>query len=136
MGQPDPTGCGYPNRKSEGPPLKGPIAQMSTDNHESTRMQDSKTPSVRVNGRPARDYAWCRGCNGWQYNGNGRPRGWYSLSVRVPAELGKNGRPYVWVGEWCSAACLAGSMADLETAELRARLAYEADMPIGREAAS
>lgn len=53
-----------------------------------------------------------------------------------PAELGKNGRPYVWVGEWCSAACLAGSMADLETAELRARLAYEADMPIGREAAS
>jgi hypothetical protein len=96
-------------------------------------MQDSNTPD----GAQARDYVTCRGCGGWQRQGGGRPHGWYSVSVSVPTELGRDGvKPYTWVGCWCSARCLAASMADLETAELLARLAYEADLPLSREAAS
>lgn len=90
--------------------------------------KDSKTP-----GAARRPYVICRGCGGraWQDGGDGRPHGWYSLSVSVPPGLGKNGKPFVWCGQWCSAACLAGSMADLQTAELRARMAYDATPPVG-----
>lgn len=79
-------------------------------------------------------YAYCRGCNGWQHAdaSTGRPHGWYSVSVGVPVELGKDGaRPYAWLGQWCSARCLAASAADIEIAEALARMAYEADEPIG-----
>lgn len=62
-------------------------------------------------------------------DGDGRPWGWYSLSVNVPVHLGKAGKPYLWAGQWCSAGCLAADMPQLEEQERLARLAYQADIP-------
>lgn len=73
----------------------------------------------------------CKGCGGWQRRKNGRsPLGWYSISVAVPPEMGKNGSPFVWAGMWCSAACLAGSMDELRHQEELARMLYDADAPL------
>lgn len=73
----------------------------------------------------------CRACGG-QYTGEdgpGRPWGWYSVSVSVPAELGKNGKPYQWVGTYCCVRCLAAALPVLAAAEAQARDDYAADRP-------
>jgi hypothetical protein len=73
---------------------------------------------------------YCQGCGEVeQQQGDGRPWGWYTLSVNVPAWMGKAGKPYLWVGMWCSAACLAADMPTLIGQEQLARLAYEVDLP-------
>jgi hypothetical protein len=73
----------------------------------------------------------CHHCHGRSEgeDGTGRPWGWYALTVNVPREMGKKGQPFMWVGLWCSAACLAADMPELEDQERLARLAYEADIP-------
>lgn len=50
-----------------------------------------------------------------------QPRGWLSLSVRVPPDLAPNGKGYRYVGQWCSVACLAASIPGLARAERVAR---------------
>lgn len=72
---------------------------------------------------------YCRGECEVPQPTEGRPRGWYVLSVNVPPEMGKKGQPFLWVGLWCSAACLAADMPWLEDREPLARLAYEVDVP-------
>lgn len=74
----------------------------------------------------------CRTCRG-QFTAapeeRGRPYGWYSISVSVPPELGKGGKPYLWVGTYCSARCLAAAMPVIVAAEVDARQGYQADRP-------
>lgn len=63
-----------------------------------------QTPQDRTNGSAARKpYATCKACGGWAWQGDGRPRGWFYVSVNVPVELGTGGKPYTWAGCWCSA---------------------------------
>lgn len=81
----------------------------------------------------------CKGCNGVQESdAEGRPYGWYSLTVKVPPRLGKHGKPFVWVGLWCSIVCLAGDLPLLADQEELARMAYEAGaaVPAGSLAAA
>jgi hypothetical protein len=70
----------------------------------------------------------CRGCNREATTPNpagGHPYGWYTLSVNVPPEVGSNGRPYIYIGLFCSVSCLVGHERTLnEDAELTAGL-YE-----------
>lgn len=75
--------------------------------------------------------ARCKGCGGVQETGDdGQPWGWYSLSVNVPPRLGKNGKPFLWVGMWCSMLCLSGDLPLLGDQEELARMAYDADLPV------
>lgn len=57
-----------------------------------------------------------------------QPAGWYNLTVSVPYPTG-TGKHYIWVGLFCSAACLIAYGAELEQQEAVARLWYEAVVP-------
>jgi hypothetical protein len=54
----------------------------------------------------------CRGCGRKVTTpapaAGGHPYGWYTLSVNVPPEVGSNGRPYIYMGLFCSIGCLVG----------------------------
>ena len=53
----------------------------------------------------------CRGCGRQTTAPNpaaGHPYGWYTLSVNTPPEVGSNGRPYIYIGLFCSVSCLVG----------------------------
>jgi len=71
----------------------------------------------------------CRGCGGTTEENP--PLGWYSLSVRVPDWMGRNGKPYVYVGVWCSAACLLASGPELVEQEGLAHEVYQPVTPAG-----
>lgn len=61
------------------------------------------------------------------------PAGWFGLTVGVPRDIGTtNGRPYIWVGLFCSVACLAASVPDLEWQQ---KLAHELYQPVRPEPA-
>lgn len=46
------------------------------------------------------------------------PPGWLSLSVTVPAGVTtKKGQPFLWIGLFCSVACLLQNGPELERAE-------------------
>ena len=50
----------------------------------------------------------CKGCGGRSVRQGGQsPDGWYSLTVSVPFWVNQTG--YTWVGQFCSAACIAAS---------------------------
>jgi hypothetical protein len=71
----------------------------------------------------------CRGCLGKAVRRDGEsPAGWYQLSVSVPEWIDHKG--YVWVGIFCSVACLALAVPKLEHLE---RLAHEAYDPVPPE---
>jgi len=56
----------------------------------------------------------------------GHPYGWYSLSVNVPSHLNSvSGRPYRWVGLFCSVSCLVGHEAELRSQRALMRRLYE-----------
>jgi hypothetical protein len=78
-----------------------------------------------------RGVAWCRGCGGWAYRGDrdGRPYGWLTMSVNVPPGMGRNGKPWIWVGMFCCTACLAEALPALQKQETVARQEYDATMP-------
>ena len=74
----------------------------------------------------------CHGCHGTRVVPDGltgRPRGWLALSVNVPPEIGKNGKPFLWVGTWCCVAYLAADMTALAEQEELARMGYDAEPP-------
>ena len=80
----------------------------------------------------------CRTCGG-QYTAApsdppGRPYGWLSVSVSIPAAMSRRGKPYQWVGTYCSAACLADAADTIRQAEAAARQRFAADRPQRRPA--
>jgi hypothetical protein len=91
-------------------------------------------PAIRNQGReaPPRQHQ-CSGCRGVitlpAAAGYDRPRGWLSLSVRVPPELAPNGKGFRYVGQWCCVACLAVSIPGLARAEQTARDQWPAEPP-------
>lgn len=83
-------------------------------------MADEKTQAVR-----------CKSCERTvevPQPREGRPFGWYNLSVSVPQWFNADTpRAYRWVGVYCSAACLAaGIPAIMQDEELMAH-AYDRD---------
>jgi hypothetical protein len=72
----------------------------------------------------------CKTCRGrfTAADGTGRPFGWYSVSVTVPPELGKHGKPFLWLGTFCSARCLAAAMPAIAAAEAQPH-GYQPDRP-------
>jgi hypothetical protein len=74
----------------------------------------------------------CRGCGGRAPRGAGSrsPAGWYGLSVSLPETMtSSRDRGYVWVGQFCSIACLDAAVPELEQAEQLAQQAYEPVRP-------
>jgi hypothetical protein len=79
-------------------------------------------------GDAGREYARCKGCGGVAPRSpDGYLPGWYGLSVGIPPGLSGEGRTYLWVGVWCSVACLETSITDLAGQE---QLAHEAYSPV------
>jgi hypothetical protein len=73
--------------------------------------------------------AVCHGCQGRAPSAMAdgkRPVGWYGLTVQVPEGYSGRARDYIWVGLWCSIACLAASIPSLTAQEAAARTTYEA----------
>jgi len=91
-------------------------------------------PPPRPTSGTERSPVRCAGCHGVADvppgSGYDRPRGWLSLSVRVPPEASPYGKPYVFVGQWCGVECLAGSIPGLARSEASARQTYAADRAI------
>lgn len=85
---------------------------------EGDQVTDDHTPAT----------IYCHGCRGG--TPHDQQKGWYSLSVNVPPELGKNGKPYIWLGVWCSLKCLAHDFGDLQSQEMLAHYAYSPDLPV------
>ena len=77
--------------------------------------------------------ATCRGCWGTapKREGDRPPVGWYNLTVSVPDGYRRDGdpRPYLWVGLFCSAACLTAHGPVLAEKEALARQGYDAVIP-------
>lgn len=74
---------------------------------------------------PERDTLFCRGCKGTTPRvDTGIPIGWYALTVSVPRDINRKG--YIWVGMFCSAACLGAWQPEIAEAEALARQAYDA----------
>jgi hypothetical protein len=58
----------------------------------------------------------------------GHPFGWYHVSVAVPAWFNaRTGKPYKWVGLFCSANCLADGVPGMRAEEELMANAYERD---------
>ncbi len=76
----------------------------------------------------------CKHCGGWapRHRDGRNPAGWYTLSVAISPELTTRERGYAWVGAWCSIACLAAAVPDLQQQEQLAHLAYSPVRPVGR----
>lgn len=74
---------------------------------------------------------FCRRCQGRLTLDDFRlPHGWYQLTVGVPEYMESTpGRGYLWIGMFCSAACLAAGMSEIRQQEELARQAYEAEVP-------
>ena len=53
--------------------------------------------------------------------------GWLQLSVNVPRDIGKNGKPYLWAGVYCSVYCLASDIASLARQEEAAHSLFTPD---------
>ena len=64
----------------------------------------------------------CRRCR--KISG-GTANGWYQLSVAVPVAV--NSRGYIWVGTFCSLACLAWHLPELERQDRQTADLYERD---------
>jgi len=78
-----------------------------------------------------REYARCKGCGGVAPRSpDGHLVGWYGLSVGIPPGLSGEGRTYIWVGVWCSVACLESSIPELAGQEQLAHQAYEPVRPV------
>jgi hypothetical protein len=60
-------------------------------------------------------------------NPEGRPYGWFYLTVQVPPWFNANNsrKPYRAVGFFCSAACLGAAMPEIEAQESLMKEAYE-----------
>jgi hypothetical protein len=72
----------------------------------------------------------CKGCGGKAAaaDGSQHPAGWLGLSAFTPKHIGTgNGKGYVWVGLYCSVACLARDLMNLRYQE---ELAHEAFEPV------
>jgi hypothetical protein len=66
----------------------------------------------------------CKGCGGTSVrDGSKSPDGWLSLTVSVPPSFSEKG--YLWLGQYCSMACLASSVPELDRDEQLARQAYD-----------
>ena len=79
---------------------------------------------------PAAEVIYCKGCGGTaerREDGRG-PAGWYALSVTVPEALSSR-KPFIWLGTYCSVACLAASEPDLRRQEELAHQAYDPVRP-------
>lgn len=83
---------------------------------------------------PEQPVCTCKGCGGQAARrGNGiAPLGWYGLTVAIPPEMDGKGKGFTWVGQFCSIACLARSVPDLEQQERLAHELYEPARPVGR----
>jgi hypothetical protein len=53
------------------------------------------------------------------------PAGWYGLTVTVPDGMDSRGKGFIWLGQFCSVACLAASVPEMRRQEELARLAYD-----------
>lgn len=75
--------------------------------------------------------AWCRICLGRVANLDvGTPHGWYQVTVGVPEFMESvKGRGYLWVGMYCSSACLAAGVPDIIKQEEMARQVYDPAVP-------
>lgn len=63
----------------------------------------------------------CRGCQ--RTAASKDLLGWYNLTVNVPVDI--NPRKYIWLGIFCSLACLARHMPDLRLQQLATEDLYE-----------
>jgi hypothetical protein len=71
----------------------------------------------------------CKGCKGSaEFRERGAlPVGWYAMTVAVPSDwTTRTGKPYVWVGIFCSLACVREALPGLREQEALARQAYTA----------
>ena len=77
--------------------------------------------------------ATCRNCGGTapRRPQRGSPVGWYGLTVSVPGWYAGDGRkePYVWIGQFCCAACLIAYGPEITRMEDLHRLAYDPVVP-------
>jgi len=75
----------------------------------------------------------CRHCHGTASRAanGGPPPGWYSLTVTVPEGYrnDRDSKTYLWVGLFCSAACLTAHGPDLARQEALAREGYAPVIP-------
>lgn len=74
---------------------------------------------------------FCRQCRGTISLAEARlPYGWYQVTVGVPDYMESiQGRGYLWIGMYCSAACLAANASYIQSQETLARQAYEPEVP-------
>ena len=80
-------------------------------------MESPKFLAPAVPGRRSR----CRSCR--RHAASEPPNGWYSVSVAVPEHV--NPRKYVWVGMFCSLACLAREMPVMRQQQLETESDYD-----------
>ena len=70
----------------------------------------------------------CKGCGGKAdaADGSQHPAGWLGLTAFTPKHIGTgSGKGYVWVGLYCSVACLARDLMNLRYQEELAQQAFE-----------
>jgi hypothetical protein len=78
------------------------------------------------------EIATCRSCMGTARRpGPGMyPVGWYGLTVSVPEWYGtSSGKQYIWLGQFCSVACLLAHGPQLQADADLAHQAYEPTAP-------
>jgi hypothetical protein len=100
---------------------------------ENTRRSPGTTARPPLPRQPLPRIVRCSGCQGSVTvpagSGSDRPRGWLSLSVRVPPEATPSGKGTRGIGQWCSVACLARSLPGLARGERAARNHWPAEPP-------
>jgi len=78
----------------------------------------------------------CKGCGGTAERREDRrgPAGWYGLTVAVPDDIDGRGKGFIWLGQFCSVACLAASVPELRRQEALAHQVYAPVRPRPRQA--
>lgn len=93
---------------------------ITRDGNRNTHGQDSGGARTVV----------CKGCGGTATAGHATPAGWYGLTVSVPPwMITESGKSFLWVGLFCSVACLASSVPELAQQEQLAHQVYEPVIP-------
>jgi hypothetical protein len=118
-----------PDRDDPAAPI--PAREPATPARPPARKPAKRGP-IEQREQPPREHQ-CGGCRGVitfpAGVGFDRPRGWLSLSVRVPPELTPHGKGTRFVGQFCCVACLAASIPGLARAERAARADWPAEIP-------
>jgi hypothetical protein len=107
------------------------VPERTPENTQHSPGTTAKPPGVPR--EPLPRIVRCSGCQGSVTvpagSGPDRPRGWLSLSVRIPPESSPSGKATRGVGQWCSVACLARSLPGLARGERAARKHWLAESP-------